>query len=120
MAGARPDAVPGAYLLPGAGLDGGGAEPNWEMPLDQIHGQLAETLEKIAEDTGQTPDPMVESCERDLRPSDYAAEYAQRARRLLLGEDDTPRPAWWQALRDQTGVERAPVHPARGFTQLLA
>lgn len=118
VAGARPDRVPAAYLLPGEGLDGGGSEPDWEMPLETVYENLAEQLAAAAADSNDA-DPMLRSCARDLRPTDYAIAYAERAPRLLLAEDGGERPDWWRALHDAPRVEAAPAALADGFAQLL-
>ena len=117
-AGARPERVPAAYLLPGEGLDGGGSEPDWDMPLETVYESVAEQLAAALADDGGA-DPMLRSCARDLRPTDYAFAYAERASRLLLGEDGEARPDWWRALRHAPRAETAPAALADGFAQLL-
>jgi hypothetical protein len=104
LAAARPDAVPAALLLPGAGLDGGGALP--QLGATRTRGAPLD----LPADPGVwtaagVPDPALVLCEIDLRPVDYAEQMAARARCLLLLENDAARPPWWQAVR------RAP--PAR-------
>jgi pimeloyl-ACP methyl ester carboxylesterase len=118
MAGARPERVPAAYLLAGEGLDGGGSEPEWDLPLETVYASLAEQLAAAAADSDGA-DPMLRSCARDLRPTDYAFAYAERAPRLLLAEDGSQRPEWWRALRDAPCAETAPTALADGFAQLL-
>ncbi len=118
VAGARPERVPAAYLLPGEGLDGGGSEPDWEIPLETVYENLADVL-AAAEADGGDADPMLRSCARDLRPTEYTSAYAERTSRLLLAEDGEERPDWWRALRDTPRVEAAPDTLAEGFAQLL-
>jgi pimeloyl-ACP methyl ester carboxylesterase len=118
VAGARPERVPAAYLLPGQGLDGGGSGPDWDMPLERVYQYVAEQLDAAASDSDGA-DPMLHSCARDLRPTDYAFAYAERASRLLLAEDGEERPDWWRALRDAPRAETAPAALADGFAQLL-
>ena len=96
LAGARRDAVRAALLLPGAGLAGGGAAPDFQREFPQL--------------TEATPasaacDPMVCTLEHDVRPVDYAESFAHAARRLLLVENGEPRPAWWQAARRSPAAE---------------
>lgn len=86
LAGARPDDVLAALLLPGRGLEGGGAQPDFERPLGL----------RPAADDGK-PAAGLSLLESDVRPEDYAAELAASARRLLLLESDDAPPAWWQA-----------------------
>jgi len=97
LAGARPDIVPAALLLPGAGLDGGGERPDFDrprVPLDVA----------VPGEPGGDHDPLVRVLE-DVRPSDYVAALVEPARRLLLLEDGEPRPPWWQALRRHPRAE---------------
>jgi pimeloyl-ACP methyl ester carboxylesterase len=105
LAGARSERVPGALLLPGAGLDGGGAAPDPGAPEGLAHA-LAEGDAALREALGS-----------DLRPPGYAAELAGAARRLLLLEDGAPRPPWWEAVRGRA----APVASlADGLVRLAA
>jgi pimeloyl-ACP methyl ester carboxylesterase len=86
LAGARPDRVSGALLLPGRGLAGAGAVPDFEDwgrtrdPLLRPPGPVQPTGPTSDEAT----DPLVFSCECDIRPADYAEEFARRATRLLV------------------------------------
>ena len=96
LAGARRDTVPAALLLPGAGLAGGGAHPDF-------HGEFPK-LVAAPREAGEC-DPMVHSLDRDVRPVDYAEPFAHAARRLLLLEDGTPRPPWWEAARRSPSAE---------------
>jgi pimeloyl-ACP methyl ester carboxylesterase len=94
LAGGRPALVQAALLLPGAGLHGGGAEPDPARPLPPA---LA---------LAPACDPMVTWCDRDVRPAAYAEAFAAVARRLVLAEDGAPRPPWWSALAAIPGVAR--------------
>ena len=112
LAGARRQAVPGALLLPGRGLEGGGAEPDFT-------GDAAELPDAPERRDGPPPDPLVVVCEKDVRPPDYAEEFARAARRLLLaGSAGDPRPPWWEAVRRGAAAEAAPPDPAPGLRQL--
>lgn len=117
LAGARPDRVPAALLLPGRGLDGGGAEPTW----DQSHAELdAHVAEVVANnDLAETLplDPMLYTVETDLRPRDYARQYADAARRLLFA-DGEPRPPWWEAAHGAACAEPAPADVASALAKL--
>ncbi len=93
LAGARPELVPAALLLPGRGLDGGGPEPG--------HGSRFDDRAPV-----EACDPLVRACELDVRPPDYATAFAEAARSLWLLEDDRARPPWWQAV---AGTARARV-----------
>ncbi|MBX3027190.1 alpha/beta hydrolase [bacterium] len=100
LAGSRPQAVPAALLLPGRGLAGGGPQPDFDRPFL----------------TGLTPsehpplpagcDPLCCALDLDPRPPEYAARFAAAASRLLLLEDDAPRPPWWDAARAHGEVVR--------------
>lgn len=113
VAGARPDLVPAALLLPGRGLAGGGAMPDFgRLP------PLVANLDRLASESGDGApdataarfDPLVASCVRDVRPTDYASALAGSARRLLLSEDGKPDglPPWWCAVRDRSAAMIAP------------
>jgi len=110
LAGGRPDAISAALLLPGAGLAGGGAAPD----------PTTDTRERWCE-LGPAPagcDPAVRRLERDIRPGDYAREFAQAARRLLLAEDGTPRPPWWEGVRECPSAVRAPSERRAAIARL--
>jgi len=92
LAGARPDVVRAALLLPGAGLDGGGEHPDFGRPRAPLDVAIA------GEPAGDH-DPLVRVLDHDVRPSDYVAALVRPARRLLLLEDGERRPPWWQTLR---------------------
>lgn len=114
LAGARSDAVEAALLLPGAGIEGGGPHPD---PSRSDDGEtVLERLERA--ERGAGADPWLRHLERDVRPPDYAAAFARAARRLLLGEDGTPRPPWWEAAREASGAERAPAEPGAALARL--
>jgi pimeloyl-ACP methyl ester carboxylesterase len=102
LAGARPDPVPGALLLPGAGLAGGGPLPDFEATPGVGWSDLPDEIPGGA-------DPAVVRLDRDIRPVDYAQAFAKAARRLLLAEDGNPRPPWWEAVRASPSA--SPVSP---------
>ncbi len=103
LAGARPDVVIGAMLWPGAGLAGGGAEPDFsrlEPPAP---------IEESGRGSGLQVEPATDphalrQLEGDLRPADYAETFAAAARHLLLVETATPRPPWWEIARAAPGA----------------
>ena len=99
VAGARPDLVSAALLLPGAGLDGGGAVPDFDAPFPDLDHPAP---------AASGADPLVRLLEVYVRPVEYAAPFAQAARRLLLVEDGSPRPPWWEAVRRSPAAEAAP------------
>lgn len=100
IAGARPELVRGAILCDGPGLAGGGPRPTGPVvPYPDPDGQAP-------------PDPfaLVELA-RDLRPPDYATEFARQALEysnvdpaLVLCTAEGPD--WLKAVADQPGVER--------------
>jgi pimeloyl-ACP methyl ester carboxylesterase len=116
VAGARPDLVPAVLLLPGAGLDGGGARPDFARVA--TFGALLDDLvaRRTRAETGC--DPLVHSCERDPRPPDYACEFARAARGVLLAEDGRPRPPWWEALHGIPSVVVVPGDRRRALAEL--
>jgi len=114
LAGARPSRVPAALLLPGAGLEGGGELPDFAGERDGF--------ERWHSFGPELPgcDPAVRRLERDVRPRDYARDFALGARRLLFAEDGAPRPPWWMAARDAPAAVSAPAEPSAALAQLLA
>ena len=110
LAGGRPDAVPGALLLPGPGLEGGGGTPGFASDGGTHWTDLGAPLPGC--------DPAVRRLEHDLRPPDYAGEFARAARRLLLAEGCFPRPPWWEAVRARPTAAEAPADLAGGLARL--
>lgn len=110
LAGGRPDAVTGALLLPGAGLEGGGAAPN----------RASDTLARWADFGAPLAgcDPAVRRLERDVRPPEYAEAFARAAGRLLLADGDFPQPPWWQAVRATPTATPVPGDLAGGLARL--
>lgn len=119
LAGSRPDVVEVAGLLPGRGLDGGGADPA-DSPLEGRMGDALFTLADRCDDTTLATDPLVELCLTDLRPVDYAGFFAASASALLLGEDDEERPPWWRAVRESDRASPGPSDPAEMIAALAS
>ncbi|MEM9609375.1 MAG: alpha/beta hydrolase [Actinomycetota bacterium] len=113
LAGARPAEVRGAVLLDGPGLTGGGSGP------------VVNPIAEVGPGPHRAPDPyaLVE-LSRDLRPSDYAAQFARQA--CALGEVEFPitvaaglRPPWLRAVVEEHGVVTGTVPEAlRRYDQL--
>jgi pimeloyl-ACP methyl ester carboxylesterase len=99
LAGTRSDQVPAALLLPGAGLAGGGADPNYEAPF-------AAPIAAASAGGRGARDPFLCLLESDVRPPDYARRFASTARRLLLVEPANP-PPWWREVASSASAERA-------------
>jgi pimeloyl-ACP methyl ester carboxylesterase len=113
LAGARAPSVPAALLLPGAGLEGGGALPDFDVRF--------RSLRTVGDGRGQhLYDPMVRTLEFDVRPIDYASAFAVAAQRLLLAEDGAPRPPWWEAARRSPSAESVTTDLQRALTRLRA
>ena len=97
LAGARAARVTGALLRPGAGLLGGGAAPDpmqerdpWaELPLGH----------EPARERDTPCDPMLCCLEHEIRPADYALDFASESTRLLLAETPGELPPWWMEIR---------------------
>ena len=106
LAGGRPESVRAAVLAPGCGLEGGGQAPDPEA--GRLECRAREFLAPARAALGAEPgvsDPRVSMAESDLRPPDYAGLFAVRAKHVLLVEDESPRPPWWQSLHGVPGVE---------------
>ncbi|HUI25478.1 MAG TPA: alpha/beta fold hydrolase [Candidatus Kryptonia bacterium] len=113
LAGGRPDLVPAALLLPGAGLAGGGPLPDFagrRLPMDQ----------PTRDEPAGTHDPLVRVLDRDVRPPDYVEPFARAAHRLLLEEDGSTRPPWWEAVRAAPAAELAPPELSLALARLAA
>jgi pimeloyl-ACP methyl ester carboxylesterase len=89
LAAARGDEVPAALLLPGPGMAGAGPQPDFTRGYRLVDADAA----------ANGFDPLVHAVDTMVRPPEYTFELAAAAARLLLAEDDSERPAWWQALR---------------------
>ena len=109
LAGARRDTVRAALLLPGAGLAGGGALPDFQR--DFPHPVFATREPGLH-------DPLVSVLDRDVRPVDYAEAFARAARRLLLLEDGQSRPQWWEATRHGPTAETVTADLRTAFARL--
>lgn len=114
LAGARRGRVPAALLLPGAGLDGGGELPDWTGTRDTYEAW------RSFDPAPAGCDPAVRRLERDIRPRDYARDFALGARRLLLAEDGGARPPWWQAVRETRVAVAVPSLPGAALAELAA
>jgi pimeloyl-ACP methyl ester carboxylesterase len=110
LAGGRPDQVQAALLLPGVGLDGGGPLPGYLTPGAQ--------RPSPAPEPPAGGDPFLAACATDVRPPDYARSFGERARRLLLAENGSERPAWWEVLRDCAVSESVPTDCSQALTLL--
>lgn len=109
IAGARPDLVRGAVVCDGPGLFGGGPSPSSPVVV---------SLPRASELPPDAPDPfaMLELA-RDVRPPDYAANFARQS--LSLSPVDQPitvvamaRPDWLSPVLGQPGVGEASLDDA--------
>ncbi len=105
LSAGRADDVAACLLLPGRGLTGGGAAPDFRKPKVEF----MTTAQRM---TGAGCDPMVAILEHDVRPPEYVARFAGNARRVVLREDGASRPPWWEALRTlpNAAVERGDLN----------
>jgi pimeloyl-ACP methyl ester carboxylesterase len=118
LAGARPERVPAALLLPGRGLAGGGAAPNWDQSHAELDAHIAEVVANNDRADSLPLDPMLYTVETDVRPPDYARQFADAARRLLFGPGVQPLPPWWEAARGAACSQPAPSGLAAALTKL--
>ncbi|MBW2232989.1 MAG: alpha/beta hydrolase [Deltaproteobacteria bacterium] len=120
LAGARPDRVPAALLLPGRGLAGGGDAPEFselDMPsFDEWEEQVSADARRYRPGT----DRGVSRCERDLRPLDYVKPFAEASNRLLLSRDlpVAEAPGWLRMAADAECSEMAPAGLGEGIRRL--
>lgn len=125
LAGSRPDRIPAALLLSGRGLASGGVQPNFDHPPAGIDSWQA-GIQRAARAYSESTDPFVATCEQDIRPAEYASEFAAAARRVLfseavdpgLPEDDSLR--WWSSARDGARSANAPADLAAALRLLAA
>ena len=110
LAGARRDRVTAALLVPGSGLAGGGAEPDFADEGGPRWLDLEPPLPGC--------DPAARRLERDIRPPDYAVCFALAARRLLLAEGGASPPPWWRAVERSPAAASAPADLARALALL--
>ena len=108
LAGARPEKVTAALLLPGAGLAGGGDDPAAAPDPDSLR-HLLQTHKAPGNPEDSPHDPRLLLAQDDTRPVDYARSFGSRSTALLLAEDDSDRPGWWMALRDLPKVKKTSV-----------
>lgn len=119
LAGSRHDHVAVAGLLPGRGLDGGGAHPS-DRPADDDRGRTLLELTDRSANTQLATDPLVELCLIDIRPPDYAGFFATAAPALVLGEDGGHRPPWWHQVSRSDRATTGPTDPADMIAVLAA
>jgi pimeloyl-ACP methyl ester carboxylesterase len=106
LAGARPDAVHGAILFDGPGLNGGGTGPG---------SSVVSSADLLA--VGP-PDPYaVAELSRDIRPPDYATNFARLATQASPLEHPITvaavnRPEWLDAVVREPGVVTLPLERA--------
>jgi len=116
LAGARPDLVPAALLLPGRGLDGGGGHPDFFAFARGFDAELR-TLTSPPEPP-PSHDPLVRHAETDVRPPEYASAFAERARRLILVARDGVAPRWWTAVVESPAAEAVHGAATRSWSEL--
>ena len=120
LAAARRDQIAAALLLPGRGLEGGGAVPDRENRTISSLEQWEAATERMAARYLPGTDRDVSECENDIRPDDYVKEFARAARRLLLSEAVSRQaevPSWWHLLSGD--VVAAGEHAPSDFTSAV-
>ncbi|MBI3786034.1 MAG: alpha/beta hydrolase [Deltaproteobacteria bacterium] len=113
LAGARAGAVRRAVLLAGAGLAGGGATPDFTRRAPSF-------WPETKPDADRRFDPMVRLLEMDVRPVDYVQQFAVAARSLMLVEDGSARPPWWEATRRHAGRDLEASELEQALAQLVS
>ncbi len=113
LACGRPEQVGAALLLPGRGLAGGGAQPNYDTSKTWLPSHLPATSDADC-------DPPVVFLEHDIRPPDYVARLAPAAPALLLADDGSTPPPWWQELEKSSSATTVSGDAQRGFEHLGA
>jgi hypothetical protein len=99
-------------LLPGRGLAGGGISPDFE---NRIYTNLEEWdahTARCAEQYLPGTDPLVASCQVDIRPEPYVADFAAAGRRLVLSEaiaNAAEVPPWWHLASEISTSATAPA-----------
>ncbi|HVN84811.1 MAG TPA: alpha/beta hydrolase [Candidatus Binatia bacterium] len=113
LAGSRAELVTATLLVPGAGLSGAGPAPEFTAPRLPIDHPLPH-------ESKGAHDPMVRVLDREVRPPEYVEPFARAANRLLLIDDQGPRPPWWQAARRSPRAESAPADLSVAWERLAA
>lgn len=99
LAGARPDEVGAALLVAGDGLFGAGARPDFQVAVDPW-AQLPLGDAPPRAPGAASPDPMACCLQSEVRPPDYARDFAKQSGPLLLAEaEGRELPAWWREVR---------------------
>jgi pimeloyl-ACP methyl ester carboxylesterase len=110
VAGARPDAVRGAILCDGPGIAGGGPAPGTPQAI------------RVDPEAVSPPDPWaVAELSKDIRPPDYAVDFA----RLASANAHPPlaivakaRPEWLVAVAEEVGAAPTSIEDAlRSFSK---
>ncbi len=120
LAGARPGHIPAALLWPGRGLAGQGAEPDFVNPAYETIEEWDARVEADAKRYREGTDPLVSSCEHDLRPYDYVAAFAESANRILLPEGllAPPAPEWLSHISKAKCMQTAPPDLSNALSAL--
>lgn len=116
LAGGRPSAIRAALLLPGEGLAGGGALPEELAPENRdIFLAGLDAADRKPGEPG--PDPLVERCDRDVRPVYYVQEFAAAAGPLSIAPME-PTPPWVAAAREHGQASTAPADAGEALAAL--
>jgi pimeloyl-ACP methyl ester carboxylesterase len=105
IAGGRPNLVRGAVLLDGSGLAGGGDRPG---PV----------IVRATTERDHAPDPFAQvELAEDLRPSEYAANFAKLAQRSSglerpISVVAKARPDWLKRIIEEPGVVESTIEEA--------
>ncbi len=121
LAGARPNAIRAALLMPGLGLAGGGDAPNYDDRLIKSIADYDDQVESDALSYAPGTDPIVSTCQHDLRPVDYVSAYAAAAGSIFLSGvvgSEIEEPSWWKAVRTAGSCSEAPAEIVAAISML--
>ena len=103
LAGGRPSLVPGAVLVDGHGVAGGFDRPQIQ-PAARFNPPRASQPARGLQQQPHTDSCATYALSTDIRPPEYALDFARRARRLWLAGAHAGQPPWWRAVGELEGV----------------
>jgi len=98
LAGARPQHIAVVGMLPGAGLHGGGPVPQFGRSA------YATFVAPVLPRWTSGADPQVAMTEAMIRPPDYVGTFARKAPAIVLVEEASSCPPWWEDVAGGANV----------------